>query len=355
MVDQNKIIDKVLDDIRGSMPDEVVGRYKDIGSQMNVEFLSTGSIAADAALGGGIPKGRITDIVGFASSGKTTLALSTIAELQRTKPDAKILYIDAECSLDPIYMKALGVDLNSIYMVQPNNGDNGYNIAIKFLNSGIMDLIIIDSIAAMIPKAMLEYQVGENVKIGVGATIDSQGIAHMYNIASKTKTAVLLINQWKKAVRTNMFDAGDGISGQYYQPGGETIKFFLSQMIEIKRGARIARGNDYIASTISMITRKNKVFPPLKTADFYISLDGKGVMKSLETIDLGIQSGLINLTGKTYTIEGHEKGIANRLKFMDWLDENPDEMQNLRDRIREKIINRDIIAQDGEGHTLDDE
>lgn len=336
--DKAAIMAGVLEKLKADMPDEVVGKYKDIGSDMDVETISTGSLAIDHAIGGGFAKGRLVELVGFTSSGKTTLALTACAAMQRDKEDAVILYVDAENALDPAYAKMLGVDVDSMYIIQPNNGENGYLAAETFIKSGVADLVVIDSIAAMIPKAMLETDFGEQAQIGIGARLDSQGIAKIYAAANKTKTTVILINQWKKAVRINMYDVGDGVSGQYYQSGGQTLPFFLTQMLEIKRVGKLWEGDTVVSDQIRMTVRKNKIAPPYVTADFYISM-GKGVDYAQEAIDFGVQFDLIEKSGRSmFTIVGVEESRSNgRQKFLAYLDSHPKELKDLRDAINLKM------------------
>lgn len=349
-LNREAIMQKTIDAIRAKMPDQTIGKYKEYGGSVDVETVSTGSLAADYVLGGGFPKGRIVDIVGHTSAGKTTLALTACAEMQKNKPDANILYVDAECALDPKYAKALGVNMDDIYLIQPDCGEDGYEAAEMFVASGVADMVIIDSIAAMIPRAMFDVELGEQAKIGMGATLDSQGIARLFGVAHKNNTLVILINQWKKAVKVNSYDRTDGVSGNYYQPGGETFKFYLSQMIEVQRVGKVYEGDTLVSNQTRVRVLKNKIAPPSMEADFFITF-GIGVDKVQEVIELGIQSGDIERTGRSlYNIAGEEEKFNGRPKFVSYLRENPEKVETIAKRIQKNFLmghNDDIKIAEG--------
>lgn len=344
-VNRETIMQKTLEKIRAAMPDETIAKYKDYGGSIDVKTISTGSLAVDSVLGGGFAEGRLIDIVGHTSAGKTTLALTACAELQRTKPDANILYIDAECALDPKYAKMLGVNMDEIYLLQPDNGEDGYKAAEMFINSGVADLVIIDSIASMIPKAMFDVELGEQAQIGMGARLDSQGISRIFGAAHKNKTTVILINQWKKAVKVNSYDRTDGISGNYYQPGGETFKFYLSQMVEVQRVGKVYDEDGVLVSSQTRIrVLKNKIAPPGKEADFFITFN-VGVDKVQEIIELGIQSGDVVRSGRSlYQVADHimddgetPERFNGRNKFVSYLREHSDLVQRIYDRLKDYL------------------
>jgi recombination protein RecA len=357
-VDKQKIIESTLAEIRAKMPNETIAQYKDYGGTVDVQTISTGSLAADSILGGGFAKGRLAMIVGHTSAGKTTLALTACAQLQKENPDAIILYVDAECALDPKYAKALGVDMDKVYLIQPDNGEDGYEAAEMFVRSGVCDLVIIDSTAALIPKAMFDVEYGDQAQIGMGARLDSQGISRLFAVAHKTGTTVLLINQWKKSVKTNAYDRTDGISGNYYMPGGETFKFYLSQLIEVQRVGKVyekdENGVDQLVSNQTRVrVLKNKIAPPGRESDFFITF-GLGVDQVQEAIELGIQSGDVIRTGRSlYNVAGDDENKFNgRPKFVAYLREHPEIVKDLRSKIYDKFLkdkNDDItIAKDTE-------
>lgn len=344
-IDRKAIMERTLEQIRAKIPDSTIDKYKNYGGSADVKTLSTGSLAADLVLGGGFAQGRIINIVGHTSAGKTTLALTTCAKLQREKPDANILYVDAECALDPQYAKALGVNMDEIYLIQPDCGEDGYLAAEMFINSGVADLVIIDSLAAMIPKAMLNVELGEQAQIGMGARLDSQGISRLFRPAHKNGTTVILINQWKKAVRTTSMERTDGISGNYYQPGGETFKFYVSQMIEVQRVGKVYDGDELVSNQTRARVLKNKIAPPGREADFFITF-GVGVDKVQEIVEMGIQSGDIVRSGRSlYSVSeetlkalGYESEEPQRFngrnKFVDHLRSQPELCDKLEERIK---------------------
>lgn len=351
-IDRQAIMQKTIDAIRAKMPGETIAQYKDYGGSIDVQTITTGSLAADAVMGGGFAEGRLACLVGHTSSGKTTLALTACAELQKKKPDANILYVDSECAIDPKYAKSLGVDMDKVYLIQPDCGENGYEAAEMFIRSGVANLVVIDSLAAMIPKAMFDVELGDQAQIGMGARLDSQGISRIFAAAHKNKTTVILINQWKKAVKVNAFDRTDGISGNYYMPGGETFKFYLTQLIEVQRVGKIYEKDEYgVDQLVSHQTRvrvlKNKIAPPGRESDFFITF-GKGVDKAQEVIELGIQSGDVVRTGQMYCLaddldenknlkEG-KKSYRGRPKFVEFLRANPDIVEDLRHKISERFL-----------------
>lgn len=343
-VNKQAIMDKTIAAIRAKLPDQTIAQYKEYGGSIDVETIPTGSLSIDSILGGGFAKGRIIDIVGHTSAGKTTLALTACAELQKENPDANILYVDAECALDPKYAKALGVDMDKVYVIQPDYGEAGYEAAEMFINSGVADLVIIDSIAAMIPKAMFDVELGDQAQIGMGARLDSQGIARIFGAAHKNKTTVILINQWKKAVKVNAYDRTDGVSGNYYQPGGETFKFYLTQMIEVQRVGKIYEGETLVSNQTRVRVLKNKIAPPGRESDFFITF-GVGIDMVQEVIELGIQSGDIVRTGRSLysvnpEISGEEEPpkFNGRQKFVEYLRENPELVSKIRDSIQNNFL-----------------
>lgn len=355
-IDRQAIINKTLEEIRKKIPDQTIAKYSEYGDSVEVKTITTGSLAADSVLGGGFGKGRIACLVGHTSSGKTTLALTACAQLQKEfkerRETANILYVDSECSIDPGYARSLGVDMNEIILMQPDYGEAGYEAAEMFINSGVADLVVIDSIAAMIPKAMFDVELGDQAQIGMGARLDSQGIARLFATAHKHGTTVILINQWKKAVKVNAFDRTDGISGNYYMPGGETFKFYLSQLAEVQRVGKIyERDENGVEQLASHQTRirvlKNKIAAPGREADFFITF-GIGVDKAQEAIELGIQSGDVIRSGQMYSLakDVDENGnlkegcqaFRGRPKFVEYLRQHPEIVDEVRKNIADKFL-----------------
>lgn len=361
---------KVLGDLEASLEKTTglsVKKYGEMGDAFRVETITTGSIAADYAIGGGFPVGRISMLAGHTSSGKTSLAITAAAQLQKKhameglEPPV-ILYVDAEAAFDPDYAESLGLDVESIYLIRPDYGEEGYEIAEKFANSGVCDLIIIDSIAALVPKIFFENEMGDQNKIGEGARLDSKGIGRIFGPAAKNNVTVILINQFKKAVRTNSYERTDGISGNYYLPGGETVKFYLSVLAEIQRVGKIydkdEHGNDFILTNQTRIRLlKNKIAPAGREADYFLTF-GKGIDRAQEAIELGIQLGLVNRSSARHSVvstdvsqkmaeslglasdplDGHST-LNGRAKFAEWLEGNPEVLDHLIATIRSEFSN----------------
>lgn len=347
-IDRSKVLEATLKDIRSKIPDLVIDKYENM-SNLDVDKLGTGSIAMDAVLGGGIGKGRLVEIVGKASSGKTTLCLTIIAALQREKPDAVIVYIDSENALDPIYMKQLGVDMSKLIITQPMTGEEAYTVAESFVASGVCDLVVCDSIPAMIPEATLNYEFDETPKIGLVATLHGRGVSRLFNRANKTGCTVIMINQYRDRTVIGMPTQGDGVSGSGYLPGGQTIPFYFSQILKIQRVGKVKEGVDVVADQIRMWAIKNKIGRPYVTADFYIAY-GRGIDTAQEVIEFGDKYGLITRTSRTYAVldpnveQPEDKPIiiegsrqSSRQAFVNYLNRTPEVMDMLVNKIKERI------------------
>ena len=345
-VDKKKIIDGIIGELKKEMPEEKISLYGEQNGAFDIKTLTTGSIGVDFALGGGFPVGRISCVAGHTSSGKTSLAMTTAGELQRAKKakgeEAVILYIDAEAALDPKYARSVGFDVDSAYVVRPENGENGYEIAEKFASSGVCDLIIIDSIAAMIPQAFFENEIGDQNQIGLGARLDAQGIGRLFGIAAKNNTTVICINQFKKAVKINSYERTDGVSGNMEMTGGQVIKFYFSVIAEVQRVGKIYSELDNGQEQISTNqTRcrilKNKIAPAGRESDFFLTF-GEGIDKAQEATEFGIQYGLVTRNGAMHSITGSEERFRGRQKFIDYLKANPEILDDLIKKVREKVF-----------------
>lgn len=296
-INKDQILDQVMKDISTCMKGEVVGKYEDLASKMDVNTLTTGSIGVDSILGGGFPKGRLSLIVGMSSTGKTTLALTAIAELQKKNPDAKVLYIDSECALDPYYATSLGVDINKVYFAQPSTGEKGYEIIERFIASGAMDLVVVDSIAAMLPQVLIDQEYAKDSPIGALARLNARAIPRVNRMAAQFGTTVIFINQYKKAIRMNPYDTGNGIDApDLYAAGGNTIHFYCSQVLEIKKAGRVTENGEVVGNITKVFVRKNKISAPYRTAEFIITF-GKGLNKTAELITLCKSHELIKAGG----------------------------------------------------------
>lgn len=337
---RREILERTIAEIQKKQPDNIIGKYSEIGANVDVEVISTGSLAVDAAIGGGFAKGRLINLVGHTSSGKTTLALTAIAEEQKKNPDANILYIDAEFALDPRYAAALGVDLNKIVLSQPSSGEEGYEAAEMFIASGVADIVVIDSIAAMLPKAMLEKDYNAEAQPGVFARLTTSAIGRINRLASLNNTTVILINQWKPVVRINQYQAVPGALGGWYQPGGGQLAFFCSQIIEVKKSGEIKEGTEIKSNVITMTCKKNKIAPPHRIADFVITY-GVGLDEIQELISLGVAMKEIKISGSFYTFpnlkNAPEKPVQGRVKVGELLKENEALRSELRKALKKQI------------------
>ncbi|MBL3284472.1 Protein RecA [Rickettsiales endosymbiont of Paramecium tredecaurelia] len=279
---------------------------------IDIEVISTGSLGLDLALGiGGLPKGRIIEIFGPASSGKTTLTLHAIAEAQKT--GGTCAFIDVEHALDPVYAKKLGVNIDQLLISQPDTGEQALEIADTLVRSGGVDLIIIDSVAALVPKAEIEGDMGDS-HVGLQARLMSQALRKLTGSISKTNCIVIFINQIRMKIGV-MFGNPETTTG------GNALPFYASVRIEIKRIGALKQGEDVIGSQTRVKVVKNKLAPPFRTVDFDI-LYGKGVSRAAEIIDLGVRGDLIEKSGSWFSYKDSKigQGKENARKF---LEDNP--------------------------------
>lgn len=334
---RNQIIESTLKHIKTAFPDEILDRYKRIGSDIDVQTISTGSLAVDEAIGGGFAKNRIINIVGHTSSGKTTLALTCAATLQKEKPDANILFVDAEQTLDPHYAESLGVNIDDMFIMQPSSGEVGFESIEMFISSGVADLVVVDSIAAMLPKSIIERAYDKEAQPGQFSKLISTAIGRVNRLLKKNSCTVILINQWKPVVKINQYAAVSGAMGNWYQPGGAQLPFFCSQIIEVKKSGEIKMGKEVTSSVTTMTCKKNKIAPPYRTADFVITY-GQGLDRAQELIGLGHTLGFVKMNGAHYSAPGIFEGSSHgRAKFGDFLNNNPIEAGLLEESIKEKI------------------
>ena len=291
---------------------------------MNVESVSTGSLGLDIALGiGGVPKGRIVEIFGPESSGKTTVALHIVAEVQKQGGNAA--FIDVEHALDPMYAKALGVDIDELLVSQPDTGEQALDIADALIRSAAIDVIVVDSVAAMVTKAEIEGEMGAS-HVGVQARLMSQAMRKLTGSISKTNCVAIFINQLREKV-------GVMFGNPETTPGGRALKFYSSVRIDVRRGEAIKDGNNVIGNHTRAKVVKNKVAPPFKEAEFDI-MYGKGISYEGEVLDMGIELGQVGKSGAwiTYKDVMRVQGRDNAKLF---LENNPDICEEIASYIRE--------------------
>ena len=295
-------------------------------TRIPVEVIPTGSIALDVALGlGGLPRGRIVEIYGPESSGKTTLALHALANAQ--KMGGIVAFIDAEHALDPDYAKKLGVDTDALLVSQPDTGEQALEIADMLIRSGALDVIVIDSVAALVPKAEIEGEMGDS-HVGLQARLMSQALRKITGALNQTKTTAIFINQLREKVGV-MFGSPETTSG------GKALKFYASVRLDIRRIETLKDGTDAVGNRTRVKVVKNKMSPPFKVAEFDI-LYGVGISREGSLIDLGVEQGIVRKSGAWYTYEGDQLGQGKE-NARNFLRDNPDVANEVEKRIKEKL------------------
>ena len=290
---------------------------------MKVASVSSGSLAIDKALGiGGYPRGRIVEIYGPESSGKTTVALHAVAEVQRQGGTAA--YIDAENALDPQYAEALGVNIDDLLLSQPDSGEEGLEIADALISSGAVDLVIVDSVAALVPRAEIDGDMGDT-HVGLQARLMSQALRKLSGEINKTKTIAIFINQIREKVGV-MFGNPETTTG------GRALKFYSTIRMEIRRAEQIKNGTDVIGNKAKVKIVKNKVAPPFKRCEVDI-MYGEGISKTGELLDMAVENDLVDKSGAWYSY-GSERIGQGRENAKKWLKEHPDSMNELMDKVR---------------------
>lgn len=284
-------------------------------THLNIKTISTGLPSLDVALGaGGIPRGRVTEIFGNESSGKTSLALSCVASVQ--KKGGTAAYIDAENALDPVYAKNIGVNLDDLYIAQPNSGEDALDIANKLISSGAIDLIVIDSVAALVPRAEIDGEMGDS-HVGLLARLMSQALRKMSNAISQTSTAVIFINQIRDKV-------GLVFGNPETTPGGHALKFYASVRIRMARGQQVKKGGETVGNKVSVTIVKNKIAAPFKKIELYNAY-GRGFDPLFDTINMAVDKGIIKKGGAWFTygnnrwqgMDNAEEGLASDLDLLD--------------------------------------
>lgn len=288
-----------------------------------ISTIPSGSLALDAALGvGGYPRGRIVEIYGPESSGKTTVALHAVAEVQKRGGTAA--YIDAENAMDPAYAEALGVDIDSLILSQPNTGEEGLEIADTLISSGAIDIVVVDSVAALVPRAEIEGDMGDS-HVGLQARLMSQALRKLSGTISKTKTIALFINQIREKV-------GVMFGNPETTPGGRALKFYSTIRLEVRRAEQIKQGSDVIGNRVKLKVVKNKVAPPFKVAEVDI-MYGHGVSQTGELIDMAADKDIVNKAGSWYSY-GDDRIGQGRENAKQYLVDHPDVYDEIMAKVR---------------------
>ena len=311
-------------------------------ASMQVSAVPTGSLTLDLALGiGGVPRGRIIEIFGPESSGKTTVALHVVAEVQKLGGEAA--FIDAEHALDPVYAKALGVDINSLLVSQPDSGEQALEITEALVRSGAVDVVVVDSVAALVPQQEIDGEMGAS-HVGLQARLMSQALRKLSGAIAKTNCVVIFINQLREKV-------GVMYGNPETTPGGRALKFYASVRIDVRKQESLKTGGETYGNHIKCKVVKNKVAPPFKVAEFDI-LYGKGISKSSEIIEIGVELDILEKSGSWFSYKGERlgQGKENTRKY---IESHPALMQELEDLIKAKKDDIDLSL--SETYELDDD
>ncbi len=292
----------------------------------HVEVISTGCISIDMALGiGGLPRGRIIEIFGPESSGKTTLSLHVIAEAQ--KAGGNVAFIDAEHALDPVYASHLGINISELYISQPDNGEQALDICESLVRSGAMDVIVVDSVAALTPKVEIDGEMGES-HIGLQARLMSQALRKLAGICNKTKTCIIFINQLREKV-------GVMFGNPEVTPGGKALKFYSSVRIDVRKVDTVKSGTDIVGNKVKIKIVKNKLAPPFKVAEVEI-IYGKGISNASAVFELALQYGLLEKSGSWFSYKGERIGQGKET-IKNMIESDKDFADELVRSIREKV------------------
>ena len=320
---KQKALDAALMQIKKDFGSGSIMKLGD-ASDAVVETMPSGSIGLDIALGGGIPKGRIIEVYGPESSGKTTLALHFIAEVQKIGGIAG--FIDAEHALDPTYAKNIGVDIDNLYISQPDYGEQALEIADTMVRSGAVDIIVVDSVAALVPKAEIDGEMGD-AHVGLQARLMSQALRKLTAAVAKSKCTIIFINQLREKV-------GIMFGNPEVTAGGRALKFYSSVRLDVRRVESIKQGSDVIGNNVRVKVVKNKIAPPFRETNFDI-LFGKGISKEGELVDLGVKNNIIEKSGAWYSYNGEKIG-QGREKAKDYMKEQPDIASEIYDILVKK-------------------
>ena len=334
VVNKDKALEQVLKDIEKQFG---AGAIMKLGADdhIKIDVTSSGSIALDAALGvGGFPKGRIIEIYGPESSGKTTIALQAIAAAQ--KKGGRAAFIDAEHALDPVYAKNLGVNINDLLLSQPDTGEQALEICDALVKSEAIDLIVIDSVAALVPQAEIDGEMGDS-HVGLQARLMSQALRKLSGNLNKTNTTCIFINQLREKV-------GIMFGNPETTPGGRALKFYSSVRLDIRKGEQIKQGDTVIGNKTNIKVVKNKVAPPFKTATVDI-MYGSGISKEGELLDIGSDLGIVDKSGAWYAYNGEKIGQGKE-NAKEYLRNNPEIREEISNKIYSHFTDKDEVKEE---------
>ena len=322
--DKLKALDAALGQIEKQFGKGSVMKLGDNSKDMNIQTVPTGSLSLDIALGlGGVPRGRIVEIYGPESSGKTTVALHMVAEVQKRGGIAG--FIDAEHALDPVYAKNIGVDIDNLYISQPDNGEQALEITETMVRSGAIDIIIVDSVAALVPRAEIEGEMGDS-HVGLQARLMSQALRKLTGVVSKSNCIVIFINQLREKVGV-MFGNPETTTG------GRALKFYASVRMDVRRIEALKQGGEVVGNRTRIKVVKNKIAPPFKEAEFDIMF-GRGISREGDILDLGVNLGIVQKSGAWFAYNDSKIG-QGRENAKNFLAENPQVMEEIEQKVRE--------------------
>ena len=328
--ERNKALENAMSQIQKQFGKGSVMKLGDDNAMLNIEAISTGSMSLDLATGiGGVPKGRIVEIYGPESSGKTTLTLHVIAEAQ--KNGGKAAFIDAEHALDPEYARNLGVDIDELIVSQPDYGEQALEIAEMLVRSGALDIVVVDSVAALVPKHEIDGAMGD-ATVGMQARLMSQALRKLAGIINKTNTTIIFINQLREKIGV-MFGNPETTTG------GRALKFFASMRIDVRRIESIKAGDQVLGNRTRAKIVKNKVASPFKQAEFDI-MYGKGISKAGDVLDCAADAGIIEKAGSWYSFEGNRIG-QGRENVKEYLESNPEVMARVESLLLDTLKKKD--------------
>jgi len=341
MIEKKKALEMAMGQIEKQFGKGAIMKLGE-STHLNVETIPTGALGLDIALGvGGVPRGRVVEIFGPESSGKTTVALHIIAEAQKAGGEAA--FIDAEHALDPVYAKKLGVDIENLIVSQPDTGEQALEIAEALVRSGAIDVIVIDSVAALVPKAEIDGEMGD-AHVGLQARLMSQALRKLAGVISKSKTTAIFINQLREKV-------GIMFGNPETTPGGRALKFYASVRLDVRRIESLKQGTEVIGNRTKVKVVKNKVAPPFKEAEFDI-IYGEGISKEGNILDVAVNLDIVNKSGSWFSYNGQRIG-QGRENAKQFLKENIEMCKEVEKKIRENY--NQAFVKSIEAHVAEDE